>query len=298
MSSIVLELQKDALNKDIPVSDLLRKGLVIARKLKLNELETWINNELNGYEKSAGIPEYRTIKGEVKAWNPYRGYIPVMFESSEEAEIFSKRKCGQPIAELENLLKNQGKASMLQMPFPTEAQKNIMAGTGMDFPATLMFPSSRMAGIIDSVRTIILNWTLKLEEDGVLGEGFSFSSQEKEKASREPQSINNFFGPVSNSQIQVGSKDSVQIAAGTNLDFKKVEQFLALLKEAIDKLSVETEAKKELDSDIKSVEAQLSSPKPKSSMIKEGLSSIRKILEGSGGKLVADLLIYLGKILF
>jgi len=297
MNSIVLELQKDALNKDIQVSDLLRKGLVIARKLKLKEFESWINNELNGYEKTIDISEYRTVRGEVKAWNPFRGYIPIMFEDSEEAKIFSSRKCGQSIAELENLLKNQGKSSMLQMPFPSEAQKNIMMGTGMDFPATLMFPTSRMAGIIDSVRTIILNWTLKLEEDGVLGEGFSFSVQEKEKALSEPQSVNNFFGPVSNSQIQLGNKDLVQIVATTNFDSKKVYDFLSLLKKSIDELTVEVEVKKELDSDIKSIEAQLNSPKPKSSMIKEGLSSIRKILEGAGGKLVADLLIYLGKIL-
>lgn len=297
MDSIVLELQKDALNKDIQVSDLLRKGLVIARKLKLQEFETWTNNELNGYEKTVDIPEYRTVKGEVKAWNPFRGYIPIMFEDSKEAEIFSRRKCGQSIAELENMLRNQGKSSMLQMPFPAEAQKNIMLGTGMDFPATLMFPSSRMAGIIDSVRTIILNWTLKLEEDGVLGEGFSFSVQEKEKALREPQSVNNFFGPVSNSQIQLGNKDSMQIAANTNFNSKEVQDFLSLLKKSVEKLTAEPDAKKELDSDIKSIEAQLNSPKPKFSMIKEGLSSIRKILEGAGGKLVADLLILLGKIL-
>jgi hypothetical protein len=298
MSSIVLELQKDALNKDILVSDLLRKGLVIARKLKLQEFESWINNELNGYDKNVNIPEYRTVQGEVKALNPYRGYIPVIFETSEQEKIYSKRKCGQSVAELGSLIKNQGKDQLLQMPFSADIQRSLTNGSGMDFPVTLVLSSSRIVGILDSVRTIILNWTLKLEEDGVLGEGFSFSAQEKEKASREPQSINNFFGPISNSQIQVGNRDSVQIAASTSLDLKKVQDFLILLKESIDKLSVGVEEKKELDSDIKSVEAQLSSPKPKPSMIKEGLSSIRKILEGAGGKLVADLLIYLGKILF
>jgi hypothetical protein len=298
MSSIVLELQKDALNKDILVSDLLRKGLVIARKLKLQEFESWINNELNGYDKNVNIPEYRTVQGEVKALNPYRGYIPVIFETSEQEKIYSKRKCGQSVAELGSLIKNQGKDQLLQMPFSADIQRSLTNGSGMDFPVTLVLSSSRIVGILDSVRTIILNWTLKLEENGVFGEGFSFSTQEKEKASREPQSINNFFGPISNSQIQVGNRDSVQIAASTSLDLKKVQDFLILLKESIDKLSVGVEEKKEIDSDIKSVEAQLSSPKPKPSMIKEGLSSIRKILEGAGGKLVADLLIYLGKVLF
>ena len=50
MSSIVLELQKDLLDKDCDILQALRKAHVIAVKLHLTEFDTWIQNELNGYK--------------------------------------------------------------------------------------------------------------------------------------------------------------------------------------------------------------------------------------------------------
>ena len=73
MSSIVIELQQESLNKNISISDLLRKALVVAKKLKISDFEEWITNELNGYEKAEDIPAYRYVAGSVKAWNPHHG---------------------------------------------------------------------------------------------------------------------------------------------------------------------------------------------------------------------------------
>jgi hypothetical protein len=73
MGSVVRELQQDALNRDVEISDLLRKALVVARKLGLDDFQAWINNELNGYAKGEEVPEYRQISGQARAWNPYRG---------------------------------------------------------------------------------------------------------------------------------------------------------------------------------------------------------------------------------
>lgn len=71
MSKIVLELQQEAISKESDILNLLRKAYLVARKLKLNEFENWINNELNGYEAMDKLPDYRKVRGEVKAWNPY-----------------------------------------------------------------------------------------------------------------------------------------------------------------------------------------------------------------------------------
>lgn len=58
MSAIVLELQQDALNPSVSALNLLRKALVVATKLNIEEFQQWIELELNGY-KGAPIPEYR-----------------------------------------------------------------------------------------------------------------------------------------------------------------------------------------------------------------------------------------------
>ena len=39
MSGLVLELQRDALNKNVNVSDLLRKAMVVSKKLGINEMK-------------------------------------------------------------------------------------------------------------------------------------------------------------------------------------------------------------------------------------------------------------------
>jgi hypothetical protein len=41
--------------------------------------------------------------------------------------------------------------------------------------ASLFTPRTEIVRIVDQVRTILLNWSLKLEEEGILGEGLSFS---------------------------------------------------------------------------------------------------------------------------
>ena len=57
MGKIVLDLQLEALSKDSDVLNLLRKAYVVARKLKLDEFEEWVNSELNGYKVGNRIPE-------------------------------------------------------------------------------------------------------------------------------------------------------------------------------------------------------------------------------------------------
>lgn len=79
MDSIVIELQRDALNRQIPVSDLFRKAYVVARKLGVSDFEKWAESELNGYEDMQHIPGYRQITGAVKAWNQYHGWQSVFF---------------------------------------------------------------------------------------------------------------------------------------------------------------------------------------------------------------------------
>jgi hypothetical protein len=54
MASLVLELQREALNSTIPVTDLLRKALVVATELSIKEFQAWIEYELNGYANLSG----------------------------------------------------------------------------------------------------------------------------------------------------------------------------------------------------------------------------------------------------
>ena len=73
MSSIVLELQAEAMDAETDLGSLLRKSLAVATKLQLTEWIAWCRSELNGYEAGATVPKYRVLQGEMKMFNPYNG---------------------------------------------------------------------------------------------------------------------------------------------------------------------------------------------------------------------------------
>ena len=71
MAGLVSELQRDALDTNVKVSELLRKAYVVATKLNIPDFKNWIQKELNGYgfDKDE-IPNYRLLTGEIKYYNP------------------------------------------------------------------------------------------------------------------------------------------------------------------------------------------------------------------------------------
>ncbi len=197
MSSIVLQLQEDALDKSVATTELLRKAFVVARKLGLGDFQDWVQAELNGYSDGDKMPEYRRLHGQIKALNPYRGWIPVMFESDEVADSLSQINCGQSIPELEELVTSAKPDGRLIVPLSHRMQQELAKQSSME--TVLHLPVSAVAGILSKVRNHILSWGLNLEEQGILGEGLSFTAQEKKKAATSlPHStVNNFFGNIS-----------------------------------------------------------------------------------------------------
>jgi len=298
LKPIVIELQQDALNGDIPVTDLLRKAYVIARKLKLSDFEKWIKLELDGYSENEEIPEYRNVNGSVQAWNPYHGWQPIYFENPKTAEVISNRTNGQRVAEIESLLENISEnGNNLQIPFSAEQENIICDAIGERVQITMMTPSTSLIRIIDAVRNIILNWALKLEENGVLGENMTFSDDEKDKAESHSYNVNNFYAEVTGSQIQQNSPDANQTQSLKEFSTTNINHFISSLKEKLDDIEVNEDASKELNAEISTIEIQNSSPKPKNGIIKESLSSIRTILEGATGSVVGQLLLELGKLI-
>lgn len=295
MASVVIELQREALDRDVRVSDLLRKALVVARKLGQLELQAWIEKELAGYTKGDEIPKYREVRGDIRGWNPYRGWIPLFFEDSVEGEKFSRRNAGQAIAELEHLIKNGKSGSTLHMPFPLELQRQLSKGFGFETQVSLFTSHSSIVGIIDAVRTIVLNWALKLEEQGILGEGLSFSKQEKEAAVSTPRNINNFYGPVQSPQIQQDNQNAIQVSV--QLDLESVRKVAEMIKAALPSLDLSEDQTREAKAELETIDSQVGSPKPKTGILTESLRSLRKILEGAGGGAAAQVLIELGKLL-
>src|SRR5712692_9111660 len=144
MTSIVIELQKDALNGQYPLADLLRKSLLVAKKLCVAEFEAWIRNELNGYTDNKSIPEYRQAHGSVVVNDPYRGWIPVVFKFPEQQRRMSNKPFTQAITELDDLY-HAGKGSeSLVMSYSPETERRFMDSTRALASPVLEIPRNQL----------------------------------------------------------------------------------------------------------------------------------------------------------
>jgi len=204
--SIVCQLQAECLDQSVHASALLRKALVVASKLQLTDFRQWCDWELNGYKDMNSIPGYREIHGDIMYNHPRRGLESVLFPTARMKQILSDHKLARPISELESLIKVRDAKSVLQMSIPPGALQRYFADVlALGCIPKIIVNPAELAGIMDAVRTRILEWTLKLEEQGIQGEGLTFSSKEVEAAMTNPSiNIRNFqgvLGDVSNSHV-------------------------------------------------------------------------------------------------
>ncbi len=215
MPSLVVELQQEAMNPQVKVSDLLRKALVVAAKLNIVDFRSWIESELKGYkEDKTAIPTYRRLKGEIRASHPDYGSIPYIMKDPKTAEILSSRPTYQPIAELEHLVEKEGREEdFLVVHYPQEILNKLDNGNlELGIVPMLLIQKSSLKGIIDAVRNNVLDWSLRLEKEGILGEGLSFSKEEKQRASSVTYNIQQLTGVAGNVQtehLQIGDYNTI-----------------------------------------------------------------------------------------
>ena len=206
MNSLVLDLQRDALDRGIHITDLLRKALLVSRKLKIKDIEAWINNELNGYTENL-IPDYRVVYGELKAFNPYRGWMSVMVDQHWD-KMIRQQNIFLSVSQIESLADNSEEGNFVIKYPPTQANI-IMKLIGEQFEPALYVPTHHLIRIIDTTKTKIMEFALDLEEKGILGDGIVFSRDEQIRAQTINYNTINIHH-MENSQIQQDADGAIQ----------------------------------------------------------------------------------------
>ncbi len=198
-TSLITEIQSLATSESSNVTDLLRKCLVVSKKLKLPDFEKWVNSELNGYDTPADVPKYRIINCTLHLNNPYNGLIPLHIEDAEIEKYFTSIPIVQSVGSLKALL-DKHVDGYLNLPFSGEDAAYINSNTGgYNLPPIRRASVSLVHGILDSIRNKILQVALGFEEAGIIGEGMSFSSDEKKQADGLKNiTIENFQGVLGN----------------------------------------------------------------------------------------------------
>jgi len=186
-TSLVHELQTLAQSKATDLGELLRRAKVVAVKLGLRDTSEWIEHELNGYPATHKVPAYRRIATELMTANRIHGAYPVMFEGegpiAELAAHFSSAPMHQSLGELADLVSRNKSGSLELGVTPREMSVLVQCISDLDLVRVYRRTSpSALAGILDAVQNKILDWALELEARGVLGEGMTFSAQERQAA--------------------------------------------------------------------------------------------------------------------
>ena len=188
MTSLVLELQQEAKDPCVRVDNLLRKAVVVATTLGIDDFRVWAEKELQGYAGDTTTPAYRQVTGLVRAFHPSRGWIPVVLPDKDLQKRLESRAAGEPIGELEDLYHNPHRGDMLFLgPGPDAEQLTLedlmelvpyswvlrIFGDTREYQPgtipTLLIGRPAIKGILDAVRKEVLRWSLALEGQGIPG---------------------------------------------------------------------------------------------------------------------------------
>lgn len=163
MEQSVYELQQMALDKNVDIEELLRKAYLIAVSKNQKDIEEWVLNEQNGYKNVDNLPEYRFLRGELKAYN-FGRWIPTQFSKQEQAEAFSKLPFTESISGIVEAYQNSsnGIASYSITDALTQAlNKNGSFATVYSY----FVSTGQLKQVISSIQNKILHWTIDLKKN-------------------------------------------------------------------------------------------------------------------------------------
>ena len=283
MGSIVLELQNEVTKQDCDIVNVLRKAHLIARKLNLTDFDKWISCELNGYTEDDTIPEYREVQGVLTALNPYHGWVCVMVTDKKTEEAFCCRRLRNSISEIKSLSDKNENCLVLNLTSEAQILLNKWSSGLSPTQFRVELSATAIGDILEKVKNTVLEWTMKLENEGILGDGMQFNSTEKETAKRIPQAVNNYYGsninvinaPMNNSPVIAGSNNSMEFS------YERAGQIATEIERSVNKEKLSTEDHDnaiELLAEIKEKISQQKRP----NIIKAALVGLRDYLIGVG----------------
>jgi hypothetical protein len=185
-----------------PITTLLRKCIVLAHQIKNDRLRRWANEELNGYDSKDDLPEYRIIAAAATGlfvgpgWARFHQGIPSGALEKNHRAFAETVYIAQPIGTLEDTLKS---SSNTTLSFPWDANlvayyREKLLNSWQLFSAHQSVAKGVIAGIVDTVRTRVLNMALEIQSDvgGKAGDLDDITPEELKKVDQ--TIVNNIFG--------------------------------------------------------------------------------------------------------
>jgi hypothetical protein len=275
MSSLVLELQRAALDANTEVRQLLLMAKVISVKLDLESDLAWINDELEGYSDYDRMPDYRRAFGRIKAKYPMHGWQTIQFEDVEIEDVVCRHPMLESIAHLSELAsRGVAENSTVNKSLPRNVLDLLYSQMSLKLEVQAFIDPSALTHIIETVRSKLLDWALSLEKRGIFGADMTFSDQEKQKAAAAGGSIS--IGHIGIFNGSLGGVVHTQHITATNfpqMDYRsQVTAFLSGLGDKLRDQPVEEAA--DIVTAAQLVKTELEQPEPDETRIKKALRAV------------------------
>jgi hypothetical protein len=179
MSALLDDIISLAVDGQQPLTDLLRKCLLLAHELKNDQLKAWANQELNGYESGENLPEYRIILAPAKGnfigpfHAQYNGHIiPSVVLEKNHREFAERVYLLQSVSAYVDVLKRRdANPTGGSLTFPWNAnmiayyQDKLMSGGFICHAAWQEISASGIAEVLDTIRNRTLNMALQIKDE-------------------------------------------------------------------------------------------------------------------------------------
>ncbi|MBL8570205.1 MAG: hypothetical protein JNK84_14135 [Phreatobacter sp.] len=284
MPSLIEEIQQGAIDQNVRVDTLLRQMKLAAVKLKMDQIEEWVSKELEGYKKD-DLPEYRILHGTSRAWNPYRGWIPIVIANPKVSRAVSTVHCSQAIGTIIDLVE-QKDANSFHYPM-SDYTKNALNKNSEVAWSEMVVEVARgsLIGIVDKVRDKALDWAASMEREGIIGNGISFSAREKAIAA-EARVTNINIGTIGSLTGSIGNENTIGNIAGGNIDLAQSRQLVGNVLKYLDDLAAEGADRTVVGGAADAISSEHEKASPDESALRKNWEKIRTaILGGTGGLL-------------
>lgn len=161
------EIQNDALSHQVPMSTILRKTYVLARRLKDSTLLKWIEGELNGYDwermsddERASFPSYRRPIGVLKALG-LGGHKPVLLKNPKLHDAVCLPPIVLSIPHIEAEVKD-GDGSTVSMQLPPNGQQILAKVVGDSCIFYIEYTRATFVNIMEVVRNKLLQLVIDI----------------------------------------------------------------------------------------------------------------------------------------
>lgn len=260
---LLKRINEGATNNDTPLGELLRLCMRLGKQLGNNDLIKWARSEAVGYDDWSSLPDYRVLNTQVKGdfFGPFgsglkNASIPEAVVDKEHRENLFNAHMTQPVGELERLANADNKHGTLKSNWSGDAiayyqQKEIYTNGLALANAWRELTQYAISGILETIRTRVLDFVLRIEEELNIN---SASSEPPEEISRPEQKKvdqivhNTFYGASNVSVANSGTvnQTTINVQAGDLESLKSFLKSAGITDELIEELD------KALSADIKS----------------------------------------------